>query len=175
MLKGAATIPLFLSLTPLLLVARVTDSEQVLKLLSAAKAEALVLQKDAAELNTFAQSGVSWQGYSDQLAQIKTHVNNVASIVEELNDLRIVASPWQQVAIDRVNPLLKELARNTELTITKLNSHPSRVHMTPYKEYVAAHSDLATDLASMIGDFVEYGKTKAKFEALAQKLELPEQ
>jgi hypothetical protein len=175
MLKGTVILPLFLSLIPLPVGASITDSEQVLKLFSDAKTEALVLQKDGAELNTFAQSGVSWQSYADQLAQIKTHVNNVINIVQELNDLRIVASPWQQIAIARVNPLLKELARNTELTITKLNSHPGRVHMTPYKEYVAAHFDLATDLASMVGDFVEYGKTKAKFEGLARKLELPEQ
>lgn len=133
------------------------------------------MQKDAAELNTFTQSGVSWQSYADQLGQIKTHVNNVASIVQELSDLRIIASPWQRIAIDRVNPLLKELASNTQSTITKLNNNPGRVHMAPYKEYVAAHYDLATEMASMIGDFVEYGKTKAKFEALTRKLELPEQ
>jgi hypothetical protein len=125
----------------------VTDSEQVLKLLSDAKAEAAVLQRDASELNTFAQSGASWQSYAGQLGQIKTHVNKVAAIVQELKDLRIIASPWQQIAIDRVNPLLKELVANTQLTITKLNENPARVHLAPYREYVAAHYDLAADLA----------------------------
>ena len=175
MRRVIAIVPLFLSLGSLRVGAGTTDSEQFLKILSDAKNEALVLQKDAAELNTFTQSGVSWQSYADQLGQIKTHVNNVASIVQELSDLRIIASPWQRIAIDRVNPLLKELASNTQSTITKLNNNPGRVHMAPYKEYVAAHYDLATEMASMIGDFVEYGKTKAKFEALTRKLELPEQ
>src|SRR5690242_7804063 len=168
----------FLSLamvTPLCLNARTTDSEQVLTLLSDAKVEAAVLQRDASELKAFTHSAVSWKSYADQLAQIKTHVNKVAAIVEELKDLRIIASPWQKVAIDRVNPLLQELAANTELIITKLSVNPSRVHMAPYKEYVAAHYDLAVDLASMIGELVEYGKTKAKFEALTRKLEMPEQ
>jgi hypothetical protein len=160
---------------PLCLGAHANDSEQVLKVLSDAKAEAAALQQDAAELRAFTQSGISWQSYASNLVQIKTHVNKVSAIVEELNNLRIVAARWQQIAIDRVNPLLKELVANTELTITKLKDNPSRVHMPPYKEYVAAHYELATDLASMIGDFVEYGKTKAKFETLARKLELPEQ
>ena len=73
-----------------------------------------------------------------------------------------------------MNPLLKELADNTELTITKLNDNPNRIQMPSYKSYVAAYYDLAADLAGMIGDFVDYGKTKAKFEALTRKLELPE-
>ena len=38
---------------------RVTDSEQVLKLLSEAKAEAFLLRQDAAELKSFTQSGAS--------------------------------------------------------------------------------------------------------------------
>lgn len=161
--------------TPLCLSARNTDSEQVLKLLSDAKTEAAVLQRDAGELNAFTHSGVSWQSYADQLAQIKIHVNKVAAVVQELNDLRIIASPWQKVAIDRVNPLLRELAANTQLIITRLSSTPTRVHTTSYREYVAAHYDLAVDLASMIGELVDYGKTKAKFEALTRKLEMPEQ
>ena len=89
------------AVAPLCLSAPVTDSEQVLKLLSDAKAEAAVLQRDASELNTFVQSGTSWQSYAGQLGQIRTHVNKVATIIQELNDLQIIASPWQQIAIAR--------------------------------------------------------------------------
>jgi hypothetical protein len=175
MLKAIAISWVFLSLASLPVGARPTDSEQFLKLLTDAKTEASVLQQDAAGLNAFTHSDVSWQSYADKLTQIKTDVNKVAAIVQELNDLRIIASPWQQIAIDRVKSLLQELARNTQSTITTLNQNPNRVHMAPYTEYVAAHYNLATDLASMIGDFVEYGKSKAKLEALTWKLELPEQ
>ena len=117
-------------------------------------------------------SDVSWRSYADKLAQIKA---KVAAIAQELNDLRVIASPWQKIAIDQVKSLLQELAGNTQLAITKLNKNPDRIHMPPCNEYVAAHYNLATDLASMIGDFVEYGKSKAKLEALTWKLELPEQ
>jgi len=174
MFKVVAAFPLVVWLAPLWAQGRVTDSEQILKLLSEAKSEAFILRQDAAELKSFTQSGASWQSHADQLSQIKTHVNKIGMIVQELNDLRIVASPWQRVAIDRVNPLLKELADNTELTITRLNDNPNRIQMPPCKGYVAAYYDLAADLAAMIGDFVDYGKTKAKFEALTRKLELPE-
>lgn len=174
MLRATAILPLFLSLASLPLRAKTTDSEQFLKLLSDAKTEALALQQDAAELNTFTKSSASWQSYANKLAQIKTDVNKVGGIVEELNNLRIIASPWQQIAIDRVTPSLKELVSNTQLTIAQLNNNPSRVHMSPYTDYVAAHYELASELASMIGNFVEYGKTKAKLDNLTRKLELPE-
>jgi hypothetical protein len=174
MFKATLMGRLLLFFSPLLVSAGATDSEQVLKLFSEAKTEASILQQDASDMNTFALSGVSWQSYAAQLAKVKTHVNKMAGLVEELNNLRIIGSPWQRIAIDRMNPLLKELATNTELTIVKLSDNPSRVHTPPYKEYVATHYELATDLASMIADFVEYGKTKAKFEALTRKLELPE-
>ncbi|HTU45439.1 MAG TPA: hypothetical protein VMF91_10275 [Bryobacteraceae bacterium] len=151
-----------------------TDSEFLTKVLSDVKSESLILQQDAAQLKALTQSTASWQSSANQLEQIKTHLNNVALLVQELNDFRVVAAPWQQIAIDRINPLLRELAGNTQLTIAKLNDNPGSVHLPPYKEYVSAHYELASDLASTISDFVEYARTKAKFEALTRKLELPE-
>src|SRR3954471_3465455 len=143
---------------------RKTDSEQVSKLLTDAKSAALLLQRDAEQLSAFTQSSVSWQSYADQLSQIRSHVNNVGSILQQLNDLRVVSSQWQRIAIDRLTPLLNEVARNTQLTISKLNANPNAVHSTSYRKYVSAHQELATDLASMIGSFVDYGKAKEKFE-----------
>ena len=109
MLKAIAISSVFLCLASLPVGARPTDSEQFLKLLSDAKTEASVLQQDAAGLNAFAHSDVSWRSYADKLVQIKTHVNKVAAIAQELNDLRIIASPWQKIAIDRVKSLLQEI------------------------------------------------------------------
>lgn len=151
-----------------------TDSGQVSKLLSDAKSEALVLERDAEQLSAFTQSTVSWQSYADQLSQIRTHVNRVGSMIQQLNDLRVISSQWQKIAIDRLTPLLNEMASNTQLIIAKLNASPNAVHSVSYRKYVAAHQELATDLASMIGSFVDYGRTKEKFEALTRKLELPE-
>ena len=154
---------------------RKTDSEQVSKLLIDAKSEALVLQRDAEQLSAFTQSSVSWQSYADQLSQTRTHVNKVGSIIQQLNDLRVISSQWQRIAINRLTPLLNELANNTQHTITKLNANPNAVHSASYRKYVSAHQELAGDLATMIGSFVDYGRTKEKFEALTRKLELPEE
>jgi hypothetical protein len=45
--------------------------------------------------------------------------------------------------------------------------------MDEYKDYFEANADYATDLAAMIGDFVDYGHPKQRLEHLAGKLEVP--
>jgi len=52
-----------------------------------------------------------------------------------------------------------------------LNQNPKRLWTGDYKDYVEANADLAAQLSEMIGDFVDYGKTKHRFERLASKLE----
>src|SRR3982750_3148106 len=59
---------------------RKTDSEQVSKLLSDAKSEALLLERDAEQLSAFTQSSVSWQSHADELSQIRSHVNKLGGI-----------------------------------------------------------------------------------------------
>jgi hypothetical protein len=44
--------------------------------------------------------------------------------------------------------------------------------MDEYKDYLQANADYSSDLAAMIADFVNYGKTKQKVERLAAKLEI---
>jgi hypothetical protein len=72
-------------------------------------------------------------------------------------------------AIDRIEPLLKELATNVGETINQLSTHQNLVHSSYYKEYVQATHQQANNLASLISNYVEYGKTKDKMEALAKE------
>lgn len=149
-----------------------TDSSEINKLLSDAKQQAIELQRDSGQIATFTRSNVTWQGYATQLHAIREHINATGRIVADLNAARSKGSPWQQTAIDRIQPLLKELAGNTETTIKMLNNHQGRVHMKPFQDYVQANYEMATDLTKVIADFVDYGNAKAKFERLAAKLEI---
>src|ERR1035437_731502 len=84
------------------------DAERVSQLLSKAKEEALQLKLDAAEMESFTRSQVSWESHADKLSEIKEHVNKVGETVNQLNAARSGAAPWQKVAIGRVNPLMAE-------------------------------------------------------------------
>lgn len=125
-------------------------------------------------METFTRSKLSWQSHAQQLSLIKEHVNKCGEVVQTLNDAKGEGSPWQQTAIERVTPLLSEMAKNIEGTIEHLNNNQSRVHLAPFKDYVVANYDLANQLAALINDFVDYGKSKDKFENLGDKLEVAE-
>ena len=43
---------------------------------------------------------------------VKGHVNNTGKLLAKLKDAEATGSPWQQTAIKRIEPLLKEMADN---------------------------------------------------------------
>ncbi len=149
------------------------DSKEVSATLADVKSEAIQLRQDADELKTFTHSTLSWESHAAKIEEIKRHVNNAGQSLSKLDSARGSASPWQQQAIDRITPLLKEIASNVESTIEHLNKKPKLLQTGPYADYAAANYDLASNVAELISDYVEYGKAKTKSEELAAKLEVP--
>lgn len=151
-----------------------TDSERVNALLTDAKAEAMALQTDAGELDAYTRSSDLWQTHAAKLEQMKQHVNKTGQLLQELNNNRSEASPWQEIAINRLTPPLREMADNLTATINCLNKNQSHLRTGPYTDFARANYDLAANLAETVSDFSKYGHTKSNYERLAQKLELPE-
>ena len=148
------------------------DSAEITKLLADAKAEAVELKSDSEDLDRFAQSRLTWESHATKIEMIKDHVNKSGKILAKLKDAEALGSPWQQTAIQRIEPLLKELAANTETTITYLNENRMKIHFSEFKDYVKANYELSTDLEALIRDFVNYGEAKEKFERLERKVEV---
>jgi len=149
------------------------DSEAVTQLLSQARNMAFQLKDDADTMQTFTGMKVSWATHRDAMAQIKEHVNALAKEVNQLKAMREEASPWQRTVIDRIDPFMDELGGYSEAVLESLNKHPERLGTPEYNEYLNANADYASDLASMIADFVDYGRTKDRLENLTYKLEVP--
>jgi hypothetical protein len=150
------------------------DSKEVSSILADVKTEAIQLRDDADQLKGFTRSTLSWESHVRKVEQIKQHINNAGELLTKLDNAKGTASPWQQQAIDRINPLLKELASNVTSTIEHLNQKPKLLQTGPYVDYAAANYEMASHLAELVSDYVEYGKSKAKSEELATKLETPE-
>jgi hypothetical protein len=148
------------------------DSEQVSKLLSEAKTMAFQLKEDAVAMESYTRMNASWESHAAAIDQMKEHINALGRQVTKLKESRSVASPWQKTAIDRIDPFLDELGGYTAAVIEHLKGDPKR---TPaeYKDYLEANADYATDLAAMIADFVDYGRTTQRLDRLAPKLEIP--
>jgi len=151
----------------------VGESDEVTKLLSDVEAEAHELERDAEGLHSFMRSSLSWQSHTAKISLVREHVNKAGRLMTKLNEARDTASPWQQKAIDSIQPLLKELADNTQATINYLADNKGRIHVIPeYKDYVSANYDLAKELAALITDYVDYGKHEAEYQRLQEKLQV---
>lgn len=149
-----------------------SDSPEISRVLTQAKANATLVANDADKLEAYARSGVSWQTHARQLERMKGHVNDLIGDVSELTGLRSVGSAWQQDAIDRVDPMLKSMADHLTATIQHLNENQHRIRLQPYQEYVHGNRVLADKTLAAIRDFVDYSEARAEADTLEQKLAL---
>ncbi|MHB2007347.1 MAG: hypothetical protein ACYCOX_04790 [Acidobacteriaceae bacterium] len=172
---GLAVIALFLVIKGPVAVAQNADSAEISSLLSEAQHHAALLDDDADQLVSYTRSKLHWESHAQQLESMKTHVNNLGNVTAQLNNLRSDGSPWQQQAIDQINPLLQEMADHLTATINHLNENQQQVHMPAYEDYARGNYELASRTSQLIKDYVNYDKARSQSQSLEQKLEVPVQ
>ena len=161
-----------LLLFPAGVVAQNDENPQVASLLADARDKAAELSKDADDLEALTRSNASWESHATMLDVIKDHVNELGRIADKLTASRDSASTWQRQAIDRMLPMLRELASNTTAAMNHLNEDHLHLTMGSYPEYLKENAETAHELADMISSFLKYGQTRAKLEKLEGKLEI---
>jgi uncharacterized phage infection (PIP) family protein YhgE len=166
-------VALILCLTPKLHAVERKDSAEVTDLLSQAAQEAAQLSRDADEMESLLHSDVSWQSHADMLNRIRDDVNTMGRTVARLNTTYESGSEWQRQAVDRILPLLRELASNTTAAINHLNANQARPTTPDYVNYLEENAETAHQLAEMTSDLVKYAKSRTTLEKLEDKLELP--
>lgn len=170
----ALVVAAALAVAPALKAADNPDSMQVSKLLSEAKTQAFQLSEDCAEMESFTWTAwpMSFQAHTEALIRIKDDVNTLGKQLLKLDEARKDASPWQLTAINRIVPLLKELASNTTGAIELINKNAKNSTNDEYADFIEANADTAARLAALVSDFVDYGKTKERLERLTNRLEV---
>jgi hypothetical protein len=158
-------------LFPAALIAQSSENPEVTRLLAETRDKAAVLSRDADEMEALTRSNASWQTHAEMLETIKQHVNDLR-LTERLTTERGSAAPWQQQAIDRMLPILRELASNTTAAINHLNENKIRPTTASYTEYLKQNAEAAHQLSEMVSSFLQYGEARAKLERLEQKLEV---
>ena len=162
---------LMLFSVPVLVLALQEENAEVSQILRDARDKAAVLSRDADEMEALTRSDVSWQSHASMLDTMKEDVNGLAQDVQKLTAVRDKASPWQQQAIDRMLPMMKELAANTTAAINHLQDLQRRPVSPEYANYLRQNSETSKQLADLISSVVQYDQTRAKLEKLEQKLE----
>jgi len=126
-----------------------------------ARATAAQLERDVIEMENYARSKVSWQTHGVQITAIKNHINKAGQIAAQLEMSRSKAETWHLNAIDRITPLLRELASNTEAMIERINQQKNMTDPA-YNAYLKSNEALATELSNLISETVNYDKTKGE-------------
>ena len=165
----ALVAPLFLPMSGRSIGAR-ESSPQLAQLLDEASVEAAELARDADETESLIRNDVDWQTHADMLEHVKEHVNNMGRIISKLSETRSSGSELQEQAVDRILPLLKELAANTTAAINYLNQNRARPIGEPYTQYLKENADTAHQLASTVSSLFEYEKTRNKMGELMNKM-----
>lgn len=142
----------------------------VTALFQQARTIATQLRRDAVTMESYTRSNLSWQSHGAQISLIKEHINKAGSILSELQAARGDAKPWHQDTIDRITPVLKELASNTESIINHLNANSRLLKDPTYVQYVKSNSELSGELSTAVGNAVDYDNTRTKMEELQAKL-----
>ncbi|HVO97758.1 MAG TPA: hypothetical protein VMT15_06815 [Bryobacteraceae bacterium] len=148
------------------------DSPEITKLLADARVQAIDLRHDAEDMEMYTRSSYSPESYAEKLELMKQHVNTTGKLLAKLRDAEANGSIWQKTAIWRVDPLLKELAENTQRMITFFNANKTKTHFPEFRDWVKANSDLAGNLETLIKDFLTYGDLKQKLDRLGSRLEI---
>ena len=176
--KSHLVVGILIALLSFLLPARVfalrDENDQLAQVLGEARIEAAELAKDADETESLIRNDVSWQTHANMLDGVKEHVNNLARIIDKLTTERSSGSELQEQAVDRILPLLKELAANTTAAINYLNQNRTRPIGDPYTQYLKDNAETAHQLANTVSSLFEYERTMNKMGELKNKLELSE-
>lgn len=149
------------------------DSAEISHLLSQADFHAAQLDNDAEQLASYSNSNMDWQSHAHQLEIMRGHVNNLGKLLAEMHSMRTEGSPWQQDAINRIDPLLRQMAHQLTVTIDHGSRYPNRIHMIKYKNYTHACADYAARTSRLISDLVAYDLAQSRARMLEQDLELP--
>jgi hypothetical protein len=113
---------------------------------------------------------VDWSSHGQKLEEIKQAVNDMGMKLSRLESIRSSALPWQQQAIDRVAPLVRLTADNTQDAILFLNANLHGLWKPEYGKYTRNMADEAGQIATSVREFETYANARQREMQLGKDL-----
>jgi hypothetical protein len=98
-------------------------------------------------------------------------VNAIGKRIARLRQIKHVAAPWQQQAIDSIIPVATELAARTEAAIEHLNDNRNYLWADVYVGHLGAISRHADRMKELVDLHIDLAGTQDKLERLRQSLD----
>ena len=148
------------------------DSAKISNMLVDARTHAKLAAADADLLfSSSREMSASYQIFGARLVAMRDNVNALGKVKTELVFMKDEGSPWQKIAIDRIDLQWARLALQLTETIHRFGASPMRMHMPNFQSQVKATYDEANNTALLIGNFVEYDKARANQSSRIAMLE----
>lgn len=131
------------------------------------------LHREAETLQSFTRNAsTSRESHAVQLNQMREHVNDVGTRLARLQEIKHVAAPWQQQAINRLQPLAANVAEHTEAAIVHLNENGNYLLAPSYQEHLTEAMNQGSELKKNAGNFLAYNNAQQRLDRLQALVEL---
>ena len=117
---------------------------------------------DAYQLGVMANSERAPESHLEGLAVLREDINRIGVDLQSLDTKRDSLSEWEVKALDQIIPLMQDAADNAEKAIQTYNSDRQRLWATSYVGDTSAISKDASEVATLLRDYLTLAKTQQK-------------
>jgi hyperosmotically inducible protein len=141
--------------------------KQVERLFKQISANAARVSKHADHLDSFMRgSRYAYTTHASELIGAKEAINAIGVDFRQLQELRPSALPWQQSVIDRMQPVLVELAGHATDAIERLNAEQPGLPSQDYKGAVGNLYAYAEQTRMLVAVNLDYAQAREKLNRL---------
>lgn len=142
--------------------------KEIERLFKQISSNAAIVGKHGDKLESFTRGGsrLQYQTHAAELMAAKDAINAMGSDFVQLQELRLGALPWQQSVIDRMEPVLVDLAGHATQAIDRLNEDRRRLPSQEYRDAVGNLSESANQVRNLISVNLDYAQAREKLNLL---------
>lgn len=109
---------------------------------------------------------LGWESYTVRLQSLKDDVNDLGRMLARLNQMRDSLTAADRAALDRVTPMLKEMADNTTAAVQYANRDHENFWTPTYRKYIVNLMNASDQMSSSVNHALELDKARAKEKQL---------
>lgn len=141
--------------------------QEVEKLLKQVFSNAAITSRHAEALESFTRGPkLQFETHAQELTRAKQAINAMGADFRQLQDLRPSALPWQQLVIDRMEPVLVGMAGHATEAIERLNEDRRGLPSEEYKDAVRNLHAYAGEARNLIAVNLDYAQAREKLNRL---------
>ena len=150
---------------------RITIADEARRTLEDLRVSAAAIEHDADQLARFASDPqVSVESHSQNLMDIKEEINKMGREMAVLDAEHDALPEWEQQAVSKALPLLKDSAANAESALEYLNANKSHLWTETYRGYADQVRQDSEQVAKTLTDYLKLARLEGQERRLQDNL-----